>query len=133
MKKLIIDNKTYEPYTEIIVNNDHYLCDGVVLPFNVIGEGVIEDYIPVPVTLKVEVPSEITMRQARLALLGAGKLASVSAAIISMPEPQKSKATIEWEYSSGVLRHNGFVSQLGTVLGLTEQQIDELFILASTL
>lgn len=34
-------------------------------------------------------PSGVTMRQARLALLAAGKLSAVTAAIASLPSPQK--------------------------------------------
>ena len=79
------------------------------------------------------VPRAVTMRQARLALLGAGKLAAVDAAIDSMPEPNKSAARIEWEYSNEVQRHNGFVSALGPALGMTSAQIDQLFIAAAKL
>ena len=43
----------------------------------------------------VAVPQTVTMRQARLALLGAGLLAGVDAAIASLPEPDKSAAIIE--------------------------------------
>ena len=79
------------------------------------------------------VPQSVTMRQARLALLGAGKLAMVDAAIDSMPEPNKSAARIEWEYSNEVQRHNGFVEALGPALGMTSAQIDALFIAAAKL
>lgn len=79
------------------------------------------------------VPAEITMRQARLALLGAGKLAAVDAAINAMTEPAKSAAKIEWEYSNTVQRHNGFVAALGPALGLTDAQIDALFVAAAAL
>lgn len=79
------------------------------------------------------VPASVTMRQARLALLGAGKLSMVNAAIAAMPEPQKSAARIEWEYSGEVQRHNGFVSALGPALGLSPEQIDELFMAAAKL
>ena len=79
------------------------------------------------------VPSEVTMRQARLALLGAGKLAMVDAAIDALPEPQRSAARIEWEYSSAVQRHNGFVAALGPALGMTPEQIDALFVAAAAL
>ena len=79
------------------------------------------------------VPQTVTMRQARLALLGAGKLAMVDTAIDSMPEPQKSAARIEWEYSNEVQRHNGFVAALGPALGMTSAQIDALFIAAAKL
>lgn len=79
------------------------------------------------------ITQSVTMRQARLALLGAGKLALVDAAIDGMPEPQKSAARIEWEYSNEVQRHNGFVEALGPALGMTSAQIDALFVAAAKL
>ena len=82
---------------------------------------------------KQPIPDHITMRQARLVLLGIGKLAVVDAAINSLPEPHKSGAKITWEYSTEVQRKNGLVSQLASALGLTESQIDELFIAGAKL
>ena len=79
------------------------------------------------------IPASVTMRQARLALLGAGLLDDVDAAINAMPSPQKEAARIEWEYSQEVQRHNGFVSVLAPMLGLTEAQTDALFITAAGL
>jgi hypothetical protein len=79
------------------------------------------------------VPQSVTMRQARLALLGAGKLAAVEAAIDSLAEPIKTAARIEWEYSNEVQRANGVVSQLAPALGMTEAEIDALFTQAATL
>ena len=79
------------------------------------------------------VPVVVTMRQARLALLGAGKLAGVEAAIASMPEPQRTAAQIEWEYSNVLQRSNHFVSQLGAALGLDAAEIDALFVEAAKL
>ena len=85
---------------------------------------------PTPV---VEVPAAVTMRQARLALLGAGLLASVDATIDAMSEPTKSAARIEWEYSNELQRMNHLVLSLGPALGLTSEQIDALFIAAIAL
>ena len=79
------------------------------------------------------VPQQVTMRKARLALLGAGLLSSIDAAIAALPSPQKEEAQIEWEYSGEVQRHNGFVSLLAPSLGLTDAQIDALFIEAAAL
>lgn len=79
------------------------------------------------------VPATITMRQARLALLGAGLLASVGAAIDALPSPTKEAAQVEWEYSNEVQRRNGFVEQLAPALGLTSAQIDDLFRAAAQL
>ncbi len=79
------------------------------------------------------IPQEVTMRQARLALLDAGLLSSVQAAINSLPEPDKTKAQIEWEYSNALQRGNPFVATLGAALGLNEQALDNLFITAAKL
>lgn len=97
-----------------------------------IGDSVVNGAL-VPATPVVVIPTEVTMRQARLALLGANLLASVDAAIAALSEPAKSAALIEWEYSSAVQRHNGFVSLLAPALGLTEGQLDDLFIAAAQL
>lgn len=99
-----------------------------------IGDSIVNGaVVPKPAPPAPVVPSEITMRQARLVLLSAGKLAAVDAAIDAMSEPTKSAARIEWEYSSAVQRHNGFVSQLGPALGLTEAQIDAMFVAGAAL
>jgi len=79
------------------------------------------------------VPAEITMRQARLVLLGAGLLSGVQTAIDGLPEPQRSAANIEWEFSNTLQRRNPFVLTLGPALGLTDAQIDGLFIQGAAL
>lgn len=77
------------------------------------------------------VPQEITMRQARRVLNDAGMLAGIAAVIAGMPQPAKANAEIDWEYSNTVQRHNGLVAQLGPALGLTETQIDAMFVAAA--
>lgn len=79
------------------------------------------------------VPQQVTMRQARLALLAAGLLSSVNAAIASLPSPQKEAAQIEWEYAAVVDRNAGLVPAMGAALGMTEVQLDDLFIAAGAL
>jgi hypothetical protein len=79
------------------------------------------------------IPQEVTMRQARLALFGAGLLASVESAIDALPEPQKTAARIEWDHSQTVQRSRGIVLQLGTAMGLSSAQIDALFVQAAAL
>jgi hypothetical protein len=71
--------------------------------------------------------TSVTMRQARLALHRAGLLTQVNSAITD-PEAQ-----IEWEYAMTVERHSPLVQNLSVGLGLTEEQLDNLFTLASTL
>lgn len=80
--------------------------------------------IPVP---KAPVPDEVTMRQGRLALLAAGLLSTVEAVIAAMPEPAKTAALIEWEYSSTLRRDHALVLALQPALGLTDEEVDDLF------
>jgi len=79
------------------------------------------------------IPQVVTMRQARLALLQVGKLAMVDTAIAGLPEPDRTAAQIEWEYSQEVQRDKPFVLMLAPALGLSEEDLDNLFVLASTL
>lgn len=85
-----------------------------------------------PATVSI-IPQEITMRQARLVLLANGLLANVQAAINSLPEPDKTKAQIEWDYSNALQRDNSFVAVLGAALGLTSEGVDSLFIEGATM
>jgi len=75
----------------------------------------------------------VTMRQARLALLKQGLLASIQPAIDALDEPHRSRANIEWEYSQEVERNRPFVELLSQALGLTDDDLDALFELAATL
>ena len=79
------------------------------------------------------VPVSVTMRQARLALHQQGLLTQVNNAVASMPGAQGEAARIEWEFSNTVERNRSFVQSLAESLGLTPQQIDDLFTLAATL
>lgn len=85
-----------------------------------------------PEPTEVYVPQEVTMRQARLALLDAGLLSVIDSTIDTMPEPQKTHVKIEWEYSAKVERNSNLVQQMATALGLTTEQLDQLFIQANT-
>jgi len=75
----------------------------------------------------------VSMRQARLALLQAGKLADIEAAIAALPEPDKTAVSIEWEYAQDVRRDHTWVQALGAQLGMTDDELDNLFALAESL
>lgn len=79
------------------------------------------------------VPQSVTMRQARLALLGSGKLAAVNSAVAGMPGAAGEAARIEWEYSGMVERDKALVQALAPVLGLNDAQLDALFVAAAAL
>lgn len=78
--------------------------------------------------------TEVSMRQARLALLGAGLLGAVGTALSGIKDPMaRQAAQIEWEYSTTVHRHGALVGQLAPALGITDSQLDDLFTQAATL
>lgn len=79
---------------------------------------------PIPV---IVVPASVTMRQARLALLSAGKIAAVEAAIDALPEPGQSAARIEWEYAATVDRASPLIATLAPALELDDAALDGLF------
>ena len=88
---------------------------------------------PVATPAPPAVPQKVTMRQARLALLGAGKLSQVDPAINALPSPERETARIEWDYSSSVVRSRPLVVMLGEALGLDDAALDQLFITAAGL
>lgn len=84
----------------------------------------VEPVQPLPV-----IPSLVSMRQARLALLQSGLLNNVNSAIEQGNEADK----ITWEYATEVNRADSLVQNMAIALQLSETQLDELFTLASTL
>ena len=69
------------------------------------------------------VPQQVTMRQARLALLNAGLLDDVEVVIAAAGRA----AQLEWEYAAVVDRSNPAVAALQQQWALTDAQIDDLF------
>lgn len=81
----------------------------------------------------VAVPEEITMRQARLALLGASLLEAAEGLIRTMDGAAGEVARIEWSYAQSVRRDWELVDYLGKELGLSQVEVDNLFIQAAGL
>ena len=82
----------------------------------------------------VLVPPSVTRRQARQALMLAGLLDSVPAAIAAIPDPvQRGMAEIEWADSQAFERDRQLLIQLGVALGLDSAALDNLFIQAAKL
>ena len=76
------------------------------------------------------IPTIVTMRQARLALLQSGYLDSINN---YMATNAGAAAKIEWEYAAEVDRNSPLVANLATMLSLSNQQLDGLFTLAASL
>lgn len=82
--------------------------------------------------LKTKKVQAVSMRQARRALLQQNLLSAVQPAIDSLPSPEKEAAQIDWEYAQEVKRSDPLVQSLAVALELTEEDLDNLFLLAST-
>jgi hypothetical protein len=90
---------------------------------------VIDPADPPPVVI----PTEVSMRQARLALFQQGKLSLIQPLIDAMTDPQKTATQISWDYATVVKRDDDLVKALSAQLGLSDADLDALFTLASTL
>ena len=84
----------------------------------------------VEASFKASVPTSITMRQARLALIQAGLLNTVNSTIANGTDEV---IKVEWEYADEVRRDWDSLITMASSLGMTEKQLDTLFIEASKL
>ena len=75
------------------------------------------------------VPQYVTARQARLALLQVGLLSNVASVIAN----SSTEVQITWEYATEWDRKDPYIISIGTNLGLSNTEIDQLFIVASNL
>ena len=78
---------------------------------------------------KPVVPQEVSMVQARLALVKAGLYDKVNSTIASFPASDT--IHIEWEFRTSVRRDSQLVASLAPTLGLSDAQLDQLFTLAA--
>jgi hypothetical protein len=95
--------------------------------------GAVAPELPEYVAPPSDVPKSVTMRQARLALLAAGMLADVNAAVAAMPGTEGDAARIEWEFAATVDRTSPLVQGLAVALSMTEAQLDGLFVAGAAL
>lgn len=95
----------------------------------------IQPYVPPTIEeTRVTMPS-LTARQLRLGLVNGGfSLAQVSAVIDAMPDgPEKETAEIEWEYATTFNRMHPLIAIVGGALGLSDEQIDAMWMAAADL
>lgn len=117
---IVVDNLDIIP--NLVVENTNYTIGDLY------SNGVFSKAPPESPT----VPAFVTMRQARIQLSLSGLLSTVNAAIAAMPGTEGDLARIEWEFSSTVERDRPFVNAMIPVLGITSEQLDDLFIQAAT-
>jgi len=87
----------------------------------------IQDRLPKP-------PNRCTPRQFRLALIDSGyDINQIQLMLENIPdETERKKALVEWEYSIEILREHPLISTFAVQLGLSEDDLDNLFFLTET-
>lgn len=84
-------------------------------------------FVPVDIPDPVEVPQSISRMQAKQALLAAGQLSAVEAAMASAPPAVQ----IYWADASHFHRSHPIIEQMGQALGMSSDDLDQLFIAAA--
>lgn len=79
------------------------------------------------------VPASVPNLFGRLALLQAGRLADVEAALAALAEPQKAEAMVWWDYSPVIERQHPLTIQIGAACGMTDADIDGFFVSAASI
>lgn len=124
---------TDEEQTQILVTTDDNQVistplDGSVWIHEYVREWCLTNVIE-PYKKEIATTISVTPRQAKLALLEIGLLDDVEAAITAAGRA----AQIEWENALSFERTNPLLSSLCNSLGLTSEQLDGLFVTASSL
>ena len=113
------------------------------MTIQVMVDGVVRDATPnelveiearVAAAGKPPVPQQISSGQGREALYNVGLFASVQPAIDAIEDPDaKWRVQNAWDYRPNWERQSPFVEMMAGILGLTDEQADQLFITAATL
>ena len=121
-QEVIRDRATEVPPPESVPEGHHPNWTGV-------------EWINIPYTAPepgLDVPIQVSQAQARIALLDAGYLDLVEAAIQQMPGIEGRRARITWEFASFIRRDDPLTLQMADALGMSIAQMDALFIYAAT-
>lgn len=88
----------------------------------------VANYIP-PDPIPAPIPHVVSIRQAKMALHTANLLDDIDAAVMATGR----LAQIEWEYATEVRRNHPLIAMIQVAKGLTDEEIDTLFVSASLL
>ena len=91
------------------------------------------DFIPEQPVDIVIAPQEVQLWRARTVLKLLGMEQVIEIALNSLEEPTKTGALYIWQFGTTVERNSQTVLLLQTVLGLTDSQVDDIFIQAENI
>lgn len=81
----------------------------------------------IPAFSAVPVPETVQLYALRAVFALHGLTSKIDAAIAALPEPQKSIAFAHWNYGNTISRQHPLVLSLIALLGLSEDEADEIF------
>lgn len=134
MKKYKMENvNDYRGQVKLITR----LVTGEEIAYTISNDETLEEVTSeelVTLGLKVEVPQEISLRQARELMIRRGMFDSVEATINGIEDSVQQAIVRNYlEYATKFYRDNALLIQLGTALGMTSDDLDNFFIEASVL
>lgn len=147
MKTIVCAGRVLGVFQNVETLPDALLADGTLLPLAALGAFEIVDGAPpsidstwdgqawiAPPAPPPTVPQSVTRRQARSALLLAGKLSLVQPAIDAITDAtQRGLMQIEFDDSQSFDRQRPALLAMAAALGMSSADLDQLFILAATL
>lgn len=78
-------------------------------------------------------PAEVALWKLRFVLSQMSLEQSVSEALATLPEPQKTAANYIWNYGNTIDRHSSTVAFLQQALGLSNLQVNQIFIQSNSI
>ena len=84
-------------------------------------------------SIQANTPLEVALWKLRFVLSQMNLEQSVSAALETLPEPQKTAANYIWNYGNSIDRHSSTIAFLQQSLGLSNIQVNQMFIQANSI
>ena len=135
---LLIENHFSDGWRDVIIpdiTENQKLSDEYVLVNDIVTKIVIQKtQEEIDNYNKSLVPQTVSQRQLRTQLaLNGFNLNSVQTAIDSLSEPSKTIAQIAWDYALTFVRTDSLLISLAGILGISEIELDTIFINANKL
>lgn len=83
--------------------------------------------------IQANTPLEVALWKLRFVLSQMNLEQSISEALNTLPEPQKTAANYIWNYGNAIDRHSATIEFLKSYLGLSDTQVNQIFIQANSI
>lgn len=83
--------------------------------------------------IQANTPLEVALWKLRFVLSQMNLEQSVSEALNTLPEPQKTAANYIWNYGNTIDRHSSTIEFLKSYLGLSDTEVNQIFIQANSI